>query len=144
MSPKTVVTPLVLAAATHQLLPGQTEGAPCCQGPVVASALLHQGTGRAAALCRLSFCTSTPRASVKWKILSCILIYLEKDMSLNIDSFCSETNTFQTAAGLSCPLKYSCGGVTWNTFLSEMLFSFDVCSNACAILSVRLPQTVTC
>lgn len=88
--------------------------------------------------------TSTPRVSVKWKILSCTLIYLEKDMSLNIDSFCNETNTFQTAAGLSYPLKYSCGGVTWNMFPSEILFSFDVCSNACAILSVRLLQTVTC
>lgn len=46
VSPKTVVTPPGLAAATHQLLlPGQTEGAPRCQGPAVAAAVLHQGMG---------------------------------------------------------------------------------------------------
>lgn len=65
-------------------------------------------------------------------MLSCTLVYLEKDMSLNTDSLCNETNNFQTAAGLSYPLKHSCGGVTWNMFLSQMLFSFDVCANACA------------
>lgn len=140
-----MVTPPVLVAAAHQLLlPGQTKGAICCQGPGVAAALGHQGMGVGSSFVPPLFCTSTPRTSVKWKILSCPLIYLENDMSLNIDSFCNETNTFQTAAGLPYPLKYSCGGVTWNMFLSEILFSFDVCSNVCAILSVRLPQTVTC
>jgi len=109
--------------------------------------LLRRGTGGrwAEAACHYrSFCTSNPRASVKWKSLSCTLIYLEKDMSLNTDSLCNETNTFQTAAGLSYSLKYSCGGVTWNMFPSTMLFSFDVCANAHAVLSLRLPQTVTC
>lgn len=129
---------------TRLLLPGQTKGAPLCQGSVVAGALLHQDMGVGSCFVLPLFCTSTPRASVKWKILSCTLIYLEKDMSLNIDSYCNETMTFQTAAGLSYPLKYSCGGVTWNMFPSEILFSFDVCCNACAILSVRLPQTITC
>lgn len=139
-----MATPPVLAAAAPQLLlPGQTKGTPQCQGPGVAAAHGHQGRG-GSCFVPPPFCTSTPRASVQWEILSCTLIYLEKDMSLNFDSFCNETNTFQTAAGLSYSLKYSCGGVTWNMFPSEILFSFDVCSNACAILSVRLLQAVTC
>lgn len=124
VSPKTVVTPPVLAAATHQLLlPGQTKGAPCCQGSVVAAALLHQGMGVGSCFVPPLLCT---RASVKWEILSWTLIYLEKDMSLNIESFCNETNTFQTAVGLSYPLKYSCGGVTWNVPLWNIIFIWCV------------------
>lgn len=32
----------------------------------------------------------------------------------------------------------------WSMFPSEMLFSFDVCGNGCATLSLRLPKNVTC
>lgn len=111
-----------------------------------------QGTGQAwgaslsyeAACCHLSLCTSFPRASAQQKISSCSLTYLEKDLSARIDSPCSETNASQTAAGLSYPLKYSCGGVMWNMFPFKMLVSFDVCANECAILSLRLPKSVTC
>lgn len=142
-----LVIPPLLVAATHRLLvPEQAGGAGGNSGTLLSGSIsgcCHFCTrgdgGKEAACCHLSFCTSIPRASVKWEMLSCTLIYLEKDMSLNIDSLCNETNTFQTAAGLSYPLKYSCGGVTWNTFPSKMVFSFDVCANACAILSLRLP-----
>lgn len=73
-----------------------------------------------------------------------LLSDLEKDLSARIDSPCGETNASQTAAGLSYPLKYSCGGVMWNMFPFKMLVSFDVCANECAILSLRLPKSVTC
>lgn len=111
-----------------------------------------RGTGQArgaslwyeAACCHLSLRPSFPRASAQQKISSCSLTYLEKDKSPRIDSLCSETNASQTAAGLSYPLKYSCGGVMWNMFPFKMLVSFDVCANGRAILPLRLPKSVTC
>lgn len=129
---------------------GDTEASSCRLSPPQHQGWRPQGTGWAqgaslsykASCCHL-FVHKLPQSISTTEYLV-LLSDLEKDLSARIDSPCGETNASQTAAGLSYPLKYSCGGVMWNMFPFKMLVSFDVCANECAILSLRLPKSVTC